>query len=65
MLGVLGTSLLLRELPAILDGSAKLKATPQDDSRASHAPKVSSTPYYSLLSFQLWRITNCGAFLVS
>lgn len=45
-----GTNLLLRELPAILDGSAKLKATPQDDSLATHAPKV--TVEESWLSFQ-------------
>ncbi|KAG0622513.1 hypothetical protein M758_3G102600 [Ceratodon purpureus] len=45
-----GTKLLLRELPGILDGSAKLKATPQDDSLATHAPKV--TVEESWLSFQ-------------
>lgn len=36
----LGIELLIRELPFILDGSAKEKAQPQDDSKATLAPKV-------------------------
>jgi len=35
-----GSELLIRELPSILDGSARLKAQPQDDSKATLAPKV-------------------------
>ncbi|GFP78824.1 hypothetical protein PHJA_000025900 [Phtheirospermum japonicum] len=36
----LGSRLLIRELPSILDGSAKSKARPQDNSIATLAPKV-------------------------
>lgn len=35
-----GSDLLIRELPSILDGSARLKAQPQDDSKVTLAPKV-------------------------
>lgn len=35
-----GSELLIRELPSILDGSARVKAQPQDDSKATLAPKV-------------------------
>ncbi|KAL6507483.1 hypothetical protein OROGR_023678 [Orobanche gracilis] len=35
-----GSRLLIRELPSILDGSAKSKALPQDESRATSAPKL-------------------------
>ncbi|PWZ31500.1 Methionyl-tRNA formyltransferase [Zea mays] len=35
-----GSKLLINELPSILDGSAKDKAQPQDDSKATLAPKV-------------------------
>ena len=35
-----GSELLIRELPSILDGSARLKAQPQDNSKATLAPKV-------------------------
>uniref|UniRef100_A0A0D9YDD5 Methionyl-tRNA formyltransferase, mitochondrial n=1 Tax=Oryza glumipatula TaxID=40148 RepID=A0A0D9YDD5_9ORYZ len=45
----LGSKLLLRELPSILDGSAKEKAKPQDDSKVTHAPKLNSDE--SWLSF--------------
>ncbi|KAF3334748.1 methionyl-tRNA formyltransferase [Carex littledalei] len=38
----LGSGLLIRELPFILDGSAKEKALPQDDSKATLAPKLTS-----------------------
>ncbi|KAJ8759412.1 hypothetical protein K2173_006932 [Erythroxylum novogranatense] len=44
-----GSKLLVHELPAIFDGSAKLKAQPQDDSKATLAPKI--TPEESWLSF--------------
>nr|AKF43270.1 protein pigment defective 194 [Erodium chrysanthum] len=44
-----GSELLIRELPSIFDGSAKLKAQPQDDSKVTLAPKV--TPEESWLSF--------------
>ncbi|ONM39147.1 Methionyl-tRNA formyltransferase [Zea mays] len=40
MLFHLGSKLLINELPSILDGSAKDKAQPQDDSKATLAPKV-------------------------
>lgn len=36
-----GSKLLIRELPSILDGSAEKKAQPQDESKATKAPKVS------------------------
>jgi hypothetical protein len=35
-----GSKLLIRELPSIFDGSAREKAQPQDDSKATLAPKV-------------------------
>lgn len=35
-----GSKLLIHKLPSIFDGSAKLKAQPQDDSKATLAPKV-------------------------
>ncbi|KAG6720458.1 hypothetical protein I3842_03G063100 [Carya illinoinensis] len=44
-----GSKLLIHELPSILDGSARLKAQPQDDSKATLAPKI--TPEESWLSF--------------
>ncbi|KAG8077584.1 hypothetical protein GUJ93_ZPchr0007g4282 [Zizania palustris] len=45
----IGSKLLLHELSSILDGSAKEKAHPQDDSKATHAPKLNSDE--SWLSF--------------
>ncbi|XP_057524550.1 uncharacterized protein LOC130804206 [Amaranthus tricolor] len=36
----LGSKLLLHELPSILDGTARAKAQPQDDSKATLAPKI-------------------------
>nr|AKF43275.1 protein pigment defective 194 [Francoa sonchifolia] len=44
-----GSKLLMRELPSIFDGSAKMKARPQDDSQATLAPKI--TQEESWLSF--------------
>lgn len=44
-----GSKLLIHELPSIFDGSANLKAQPQDDSKATLAPKI--TPEESWLSF--------------
>ncbi|PIN04890.1 Methionyl-tRNA formyltransferase [Handroanthus impetiginosus] len=44
-----GSKLLIRELPSIFDGSAGSKALPQDESRATLAPKI--TPEESWLSF--------------
>ncbi|PON77441.1 NAD(P)-binding domain containing protein [Parasponia andersonii] len=44
-----GAKLLIRELPSILDGSAKEKAWPQDDSKVTLAPKIA--PEESGLSF--------------
>ncbi|XP_062107594.1 uncharacterized protein LOC133818619 isoform X2 [Humulus lupulus] len=44
-----GAKLLIRELPSILDGSAKEKAWPQDDSKVTLAPKIA--PEESWLSF--------------
>ena len=35
-----GSKLLIRELPSIFDGSARVKAQPQDESKAILAPKV-------------------------
>ncbi|KAH1248352.1 Methionyl-tRNA formyltransferase [Glycine soja] len=35
-----GSKLLIGELPSILDGSARVKAQPQDDSKATLAPKI-------------------------
>nr|CAB3473901.1 unnamed protein product [Digitaria exilis] len=45
----IGSKLLISELPSILDGSAKEKAQPQDDSKATLAPKLNSDE--SWLSF--------------
>ncbi|WOK97609.1 hypothetical protein Cni_G06317 [Canna indica] len=39
----IGSRILLRELPSILDGTARLKAQAQDHSKATLAPKVMST----------------------
>ncbi|XP_057447371.1 uncharacterized protein LOC130739149 [Lotus japonicus] len=36
-----GSNLLIRELPSIFDGSARVKAQPQDDSKVTLAPKIS------------------------
>ncbi|KAF8048251.1 hypothetical protein N665_2591s0006 [Sinapis alba] len=44
-----GSKLLIRELPSIFDGSAKLKAVPQDDSKATLAAKIA--PDEAWLSF--------------
>ncbi|WCJ25271.1 formyltransferase putative [Euphorbia peplus] len=44
-----GSKLLIDELPSILDGSAREKAQPQDDNKATSAPKIS--PDESWLSF--------------
>ncbi|KAL0701018.1 hypothetical protein Bca4012_057140 [Brassica carinata] len=44
-----GSKLLIRELPSIFDGSAKSKAAPQDDSKATLAPKIA--PDEAWLSF--------------
>ncbi|KAI3462589.1 hypothetical protein Pfo_019252 [Paulownia fortunei] len=44
-----GSKLLIRELPSIFDGSAKSDALPQNESRATLAPKI--TPEESWLSF--------------
>ncbi|CAA0843106.1 formyltransferase- putative [Striga hermonthica] len=44
-----GSRLLVHELPSILDGSAQTKAVPQDESRASLAPKITADE--SWLSF--------------
>ncbi|KAM7524260.1 hypothetical protein LguiA_014162 [Lonicera macranthoides] len=44
-----GSELLIRELPSIFDGSARVKAQPQDDSKATLAPKIN--PEDSWLSF--------------
>lgn len=45
----LGSELLIRELPLIFDGSARLKSHAQDESKATLAPKL--TPEESWLSF--------------
>jgi len=37
---VAGSKLLIRELPSLLDGSAQAKAKPQDETKATLAPKV-------------------------
>ncbi|XVE72170.1 hypothetical protein DITRI_Ditri11bG0017200 [Diplodiscus trichospermus] len=44
-----GSKLLFHKLPSIFDGSAKVNAEPQDDSKATLAPKI--TPEESWLSF--------------
>lgn len=49
LLFVLGSKLLIRELPSIFDGSASRRAEEQDDSKATLAPKM--TPEESWLSF--------------
>ncbi|KAJ4973098.1 hypothetical protein NE237_006272 [Protea cynaroides] len=45
----LGSKLLIDELPSIFDGSARVKAQPQDESKATLAPKL--TPEESWLCF--------------
>ncbi|KAL3813303.1 hypothetical protein ACJIZ3_014571 [Penstemon smallii] len=50
-----GSKLLIRELPSIIDGSAKAKALAQDESKATLAPKI--TPEESWLSFDENAIT--------
>ncbi|KAK3165111.1 hypothetical protein QOZ80_1AG0029050 [Eleusine coracana subsp. coracana] len=45
----IGSRLLIHELPSILDGSAQEKAQPQDDSKATLAPKLNADE--SWLSF--------------
>ncbi|CAM8981399.1 hypothetical protein QQ045_030407 [Rhodiola kirilowii] len=42
MLFAQGAELLIEELPSLFDGSAIVKAKPQDDSKATHAPKLST-----------------------
>ncbi|MQL78922.1 hypothetical protein Taro_011349 [Colocasia esculenta] len=49
MLFNLGSELLIHEIPSIFDGSAKLRAQAQDDSKATLAPKL--RPEESWLSF--------------
>ncbi|KAK9266020.1 hypothetical protein L1049_010758 [Liquidambar formosana] len=44
-----GSKLLIHELPSIFNGSARVKAQPQDDSKATLAPKI--TPEESWLCF--------------
>lgn len=44
-----GSKRLIHELPAIFDGSARLKAQPQEDSQATLAPKVSFFHPYIIL----------------
>ncbi|XP_057972320.1 uncharacterized protein LOC131160541 [Malania oleifera] len=44
-----GSKLLIQEIPSIFDGSARMKAQHQDDSKATLAPKI--TPEESWLSF--------------
>ncbi|KAF8026641.1 hypothetical protein BT93_F3201 [Corymbia citriodora subsp. variegata] len=43
-----GSKLLIRELPSLLDGSAQAKAKPQDETKATLAPKVGLEPEPSL-----------------
>ncbi|GMH04342.1 hypothetical protein Nepgr_006181 [Nepenthes gracilis] len=45
----LGSKLLIHELPSILDGSARIRAQPQDESKATVAPKI--VPEEAWLSF--------------
>ncbi|GAA0148646.1 RNA processing factor [Lithospermum erythrorhizon] len=49
LLFVQGSKLLIRELPSIFDGSARVKAQAQDDKKATLAPKIN--PEESWLSF--------------
>ncbi|KAI9085637.1 hypothetical protein K1719_032480 [Acacia pycnantha] len=44
-----GSKVLVRELPSLFDGSAKVKAQPQDHNKATFAPKIN--PEESWLSF--------------
>ncbi|KAG9135637.1 hypothetical protein Leryth_002372 [Lithospermum erythrorhizon] len=48
-LNYVGSKLLIRELPSIFDGSARVKAQAQDDKKATLAPKIN--PEESWLSF--------------
>lgn len=49
LLNHVGSKLLIHELPSIFDGSAKVKACLQDDSKATLAPKVL---HYSVFHFE-------------
>ncbi|KAJ6822374.1 uncharacterized protein M6B38_389065 [Iris pallida] len=53
----LGSDLLIRELPSLFDGSAKLNAKPQDDSKATLAPKDSELTSDSCCApvYIIWR----------
>ncbi|KAJ9173015.1 hypothetical protein P3X46_016193 [Hevea brasiliensis] len=53
-----GSKLLIHELPAIFDGSARANAQPQDDSKATLAPKIA--PEESWISFdeEAWVLHN-------
>ncbi|XP_020105896.1 uncharacterized protein LOC109722301 isoform X4 [Ananas comosus] len=53
-----GAELLLHELPSILNGSAKLKARPQDDSKATFAPKLTSEESWLSFDEEAKRIHN-------
>ncbi|KAE8708052.1 Formyltransferase, putative isoform 2 [Hibiscus syriacus] len=46
-----GSKLLVHKLPSIFDGSAKVNAEPQDDSKVTLAPKARISPEESWLSF--------------
>ncbi|KHG07181.1 Methionyl-tRNA formyltransferase [Gossypium arboreum] len=46
-----GSKLLICKLPSIFDGSAKVNAEPQDDSKVTLAPKARISPEESWLSF--------------
>ncbi|KAF8026644.1 hypothetical protein BT93_F3201 [Corymbia citriodora subsp. variegata] len=50
-----GSKLLIRELPSLLDGSAQAKAKPQDETKATLAPKI--TPEESWLCFNEEAVT--------
>jgi len=49
---------LINELPSILDGSAKEKAYPQDDSKATLAPKLNSEESWLLFDQEAKELHN-------
>ncbi|CAH2065701.1 unnamed protein product [Thlaspi arvense] len=59
-----GSKLLISELPLIFDGSAKSKAVPQDDSKATLAPKNDSIDDAQIAPDEAWLSFDQEAFVL-